>query len=147
MHIQMPQYNVSKENQRNIDILSNRAIVFVVPGRVKIGVQPNEIRFPYMGELVDIYATCRFPGKSDTHIIVEKISDKDFRGSSSDAGYVGWEEVSRITLAANERIIDSNLVLQNTSVALNDHFRVVVDELGTDVEDITLEVMIKMNFL
>jgi hypothetical protein len=144
-HLQMLPYSLAKFNQLKIDQLANRVIVFVIPGRVKSGVQPNEIRFPWNGHVVDIYATCRVPGSTDTVLRVQKISIEDFKGISSTP--VGWVDVALpITLQANKKFQESDLSFTNTEVNKNDHFRVVVEQLGTDVEDITIEVTVKTDF-
>lgn len=125
-----------------------KVIVFVIPGgrAVKVGVQKVEVRFPFKGEVVEVYASNRVPGTTRTVIAVEKISQGDFDGTSSDP--IGWLDVflSNLIINAGEKSSRTapSFVIGNSSVATNDHFRVRIDELGDGIEDITVEVVVRV---
>ncbi|MEC0276791.1 hypothetical protein [Peribacillus frigoritolerans] len=146
-NLPMLPFGLSKFNQQKIEQLANRVIVFVIPARVKSGVQPNEIRFPWKGDVVDVYATCRVPGEIDyTLLKVQKISVQDFNETSTDP--IGWVDIAQnCRLDATARIVTPSMTLVNTAVNPNDHFRVIVDELDDAIRDITLEITIKTDFL
>lgn len=133
--------------QKNIDEASQKVIVYVIPSKVKPGVQKVEIRFPFKGTISGVYASCRVPGTTPTEIAVEKISQDDFDGVSTNP--IGWQNIfsQNIVLDAGEKSTRTAAVqpiIGITDVQPNDHFRVNVVQLGDGLEDVTVEVVINV---
>lgn len=134
---------------RLLDIESRikKVIVFVIPGgkSIKQGIQKVEIRFPFPGVIVDAYASCRVPGVGRTVIQVEKISQDDFDGLSSNP--IGWVNIfsKNLILEPGEkstRTTTEPFELANPLIVENDHFRINLIELAEGVEDFTIEITV-----
>ncbi|NGQ95327.1 hypothetical protein G3578_09185 [Brevibacillus sp. SYP-B805] len=133
--------------QQNLAEVSQKVIVYVIPSKVKPGVQKVEIRFPFKGTIAGVYASCRVPGSTPTELAVEKISQDDFDGLSP--APFGWQNIfsHNLILDAGEkstRTAAAQPVIGIPDVQPNDHFRVNVLQLGTGLEDVTVEVVINV---
>lgn len=120
----------------------DKVIVFAMPGSLAAGVQPLEIRFPFNGSILNLYASCRIPGSEPTVIHIEKISQDDFDGTS--VSPVGWVFVGEMILGAGDKSVFTppTPVLDVTEVNKNDHFRVRLVEVGAGIRDLTVEITI-----
>lgn len=122
----------------------NKVIVFAMPGSMAAGIQPLEIRFPFSGSILEMYASCRMPGTEQTVIHVEKISQDDYDGTS--ATPIGWVFVGEMVLEADDKSVHTppTPVMGVTEVDKNDHFRIVVAEAGVGIRDLTVEITIEI---
>lgn len=129
-------YNLAKKVP-----VQQKVMVFVIPSKVKLGVVKTETRFPYSGRIVNVYASCGTVGASKTEVQVERCSQADYDTTPN------WVNIFSTNLAfdANTKSTSgSPYVLEDSSVNVNDHFRVNVVGLGAGIEDITLEVVVQL---
>ncbi|GBF32204.1 hypothetical protein DCCM_0395 [Desulfocucumis palustris] len=125
-----------------------KVIVFVIPGKVITpGIQKIEIRFPFDGEIVDVYASCSVPGTERTVLQIQKISQNNYDDLSGEPG--GWVSVLSTPLMLDrgeKSTLTGNIpaVIGVSEVTLNDHFRVDIVELGPGISDITVEIAVKI---
>lgn len=134
-----------KENIVNIEEKSDKIITFVISDLLKEGVQKAEIRFPFSGVLDSIYGSCGTAGILDTAIELQKCS-QDYIDGITDIGE--WESVLSQNLIIKAYKKSSNtsdlpVIISNSEVNLNDHFRLNVINAG-GLRDLTLEVKIKI---
>lgn len=120
-----------------------KVIVFVIPGVVKPGVQSNEIRFPWAGNIVDVYASLTTPGTTETTIRIEKCSQADIDGTPA------WFDVlsTPLTIDPNEKsskTADVSSIIGLKAVGADDHLRIVIDSAVNGSRDLTIEVKIKL---
>jgi hypothetical protein len=120
---------------------NTKVIVFVFPGNSGSGVQKTCIKFPYDGEIVNVYASTRTVGTTDTELNIEKISQDDF---DLDAA---WSNIMFENLWIDGGDKSSNTAttvfeLLDTTVAAGDHFRVNVINPGSGVSDLVIEIEI-----
>lgn len=138
-------YNRSHLNSRRIQRIDEKVMVFIVPSIVQVGVVRTELRFPYKGRIIDVYATCGTTGLNRTVIDIEKCSQADYDTTPK------WESIFNSQL-----IIDSNQKSNRTSatpynlkptgidVNVDDHYRLNMVEVGTGVKDITVEMVVEL---
>lgn len=119
-------------------------MVFVLPGLLTQGSQGIELRFPYRGKLQNIYASCSVVGATDTAIAIEKCSQVDYDTDPN------WQSVltSDLILQADSRSTNTspnppNIAIED--VEEGDHFRVVINEVGEGVANITVEVEVEVD--
>lgn len=142
--LNMIPYHLAKVNKHSIDHLKHRVIVFVIPDTPVSGIQHNEIRFPFDGKIVDVSASCSTTGQTDTFIRVEKISLEYLDDESTSS--TGWEEVVTdvvINYGRKTNSINPVSILSN-EVTKNDYFRIVLDTVGFDIKNLTVEVVIEV---
>ncbi len=128
-------YNLAKKVA-----VQEKTIVFVLP-RVQLGAFKTEIRFPWEGTIIDVYASAGTEGSGKTRIALEKCSEMDY------VAVPNWINVlsSDIVFDANEKsIITSSepVVIGDAAVVKGDHFRINVVELGDGFQDLTVEVQV-----
>lgn len=118
-----------------------RIIVLVLTGVVQ-GASKYEIRFPLDGQVTEVYASCITPGTTDTIIQVEKCSHADFISTPVWTSILGQDVVFE---AGNNSSDTSSLPHTVTvpKVDKNDHFRLNVLQVGSGIEGVTLEVVIR----
>lgn len=138
-------YNRATLNNRRIKRLDEKAMVFVVPSIIQVGVVGIETRFPYAGRIVDVYATCGTVGIGDTKIDLERCSQEDYDSSPNPT----WESMlsNPITIDGNmksNKTSSSPYSLLHESVNLNDHFRINLLEVAAGIKDITVEVVVEL---
>lgn len=127
-------------------LIESKVVVFVLSGALKQGIQNAQIRLPFAGEIKQIYATCAVAGTSDTIIDIEK----------SGQAYIDNTDPSKSwkSIFVNKLVLDSGknsnhlssvpYLLDNTTVELNDHFRINVINAGTGISDLTVEIKIEL---
>lgn len=127
-----------------LDYIQQRAetktMVFVL-NRVFSGVAKLEMRFPYEGQITEVYVSAMKPGTTRTVFKIEKCSQEDYDTTPA------WTDIfsQDLTLDANEK--SSNTAVDPYAVVTpkiekNDHFRINVVELGEGIEGVTIEVMV-----
>lgn len=138
-------FNQAHLNYRKISRLVEKVMVFIIPSSVRVGIVPTEIRFPFKGVLVDVYASLGTVGQSKTVIDIEKCSQSDYDTNPA------WSSV-----LIDKLVIDSNSKSSKTSifpfkfddnnviVNEDDHFRVNVLEAGDGAADLTVEVVVSL---
>lgn len=131
---------MSKEDFKKLksfdDRLKERVITFIVPQYPDIGVQHINARFPWKGEITNIRAMVGWTDAlMDTEIAVQKSKDM-----------VNWTEVMsrNLVIRKNEHFDDGLKVINTFSVAKDDIFRLELLQVGGDIQDITLEIAIKI---
>jgi hypothetical protein len=137
-------YHLSKRNEKKIDRLKYKVIVFVCPEKSRLGVQKNEISFPFSGEIHEVNASCITPGEVDTVISIEKISAELFEDVNASWTTVA-DTVTIPTSAKSNKDFPANII--SKKVDEDDYFRVVVDETGIDMRNIVVEVVIKLDII
>lgn len=112
---------------------SKRVLVFVLP-TIEVGIQPIIARLPFKGRVIGARALCGTRGGGDTIISIESSSDM-----------VNWQSIlaSNIVILDNQYFDDGTGSLSNVEVPENTLFRLDVLEVGTNVQNITLEVIIE----
>jgi hypothetical protein len=134
-----------KENITRIEEKSYKVIFFVISDLVKEGVQKSEIRFPFEGNLEEVYASCSDAGASDTIIELQKCSQDYIDGI---VGAEDWKSVlsQNITIEANKKSSNTSTlpaVISTSKVDINDHFRLNIINAG-GLRNLTVEVKIKI---
>jgi hypothetical protein len=138
-------YHLSKKNEKKIDRLKYKVIVFVLPEKSKLGVQRNEIRFPFKGEVHEITASCVTPGDdADTMISIERIPMSQFEDLEAE-----WIKVAdNVTIPVNRKQNNSEEVnIIDKTINEDDYVRVVVDSTGEIMRNITVEVVVKLEII
>jgi hypothetical protein len=137
-------YHNSKRNEKRIEKLKTKVVVFVIPDRIKLGTQRNEIRIPFEGIITNVYASCTTPGEARTVMRVEKIPL-----SVLEDGGTEWTPVAdSIVLNAGEKTNSENPInIIDSNVDTDDYLRIVVEDAGLATRDIIVEVMVKMDFI
>lgn len=128
-------YNLAKKSA-----VQEKTVVFVVP-KVRLGAFKAEIRFPWEGTIVDVYASSGTAGSTPTRISLEKCTESDYNTTPN------WVNVlsSDILFDANEKSIKTSsapCVVGDVAVTKGDHFRVNTVVLGDGFQDLTVEVLI-----
>ncbi|WP_151734144.1 hypothetical protein [Paenibacillus tengchongensis] len=118
----------------------SKTMVFVL-NRVFLGIAKMEMRFPYEGQITEVYVSAMKPGADRTVFQIEKCSQADYDRSP------GW-----MNIFSSDLIIGPGAKSSNTSaepyavayprIAMNDHFRINVAELGAGIEGVTIEVLV-----
>lgn len=118
--------------------LDRKSIVFVIPSFQDVGVMKPIIRFPLEGEIEKVYAYCNIPGlAATTQIVVEKISDADFKTNGT------WSGIATMDLP-NQSNSSTNEVLNNNVIDEGDYFRINLTQIDTDVKGLTIHIEVKL---
>ena len=120
-----------------------KIIIFAIPRVQSTGDQNVQICFPLEGEIVEVSASCSFPGISETVIQIEKCSQTDFENIPN------WVPVlsQQLVLEAGKKSsnqADTPPAISSTQVNQNDYFRINFLTVGSDVNGVTVEVIIKI---
>ncbi|ALA47857.1 hypothetical protein ABE137_12745 [Brevibacillus laterosporus] len=118
------------------DRLKERVITFVIPQYPDIGVQHINARFPFKGEITNIRGICGYPdATTDTEISIQKSSDM-----------INWYNILKRNLVfrRNEHFDDGLKDIQTFTINKDDIFRLEIMQLGRDLQDVTIEIMIKI---
>ena len=127
-----------------LDYIQQRAesktMVFVL-NRVFSGVAKLEIRFPYEGQITEVYGSAMKPGATRTVFKIEKCSQEDYDTTPVWTDILGKD----LTLDPDEK--SSNTAASPYAIAIpkiekNDHFRINVAELGEGIEGVTIELVV-----
>jgi hypothetical protein len=138
-------YHNSKRNEKRIDKLKTKVVVFVIPDRIKVGAQRNEIRIPFEGIITNVYASCTTPGEADTIMRVEKIPLSSLEDNLTE----DWATVTEsVILSAGERTNNENPInIIDSNIDTDNYLRIFVEQAGLTTRDIIVEVMVKMDFI
>ncbi|MGG3801274.1 hypothetical protein [Metabacillus fastidiosus] len=138
-------YNRTQLNTERIKKINKRTMVFILPPKASLGTFSRVLRFPYIGVIKDIYASCDSSGGDDTELSVEKCSQSVY-----DVLPV-WESVLAypVTIKANRRSsktadIPYELAAGYEQINKDDHFRVVITKSG-GASNITVEVVVELD--
>lgn len=130
---------LSKETFKRIqnmdeDTYSKRALVFVLPSFLFLGVQPIIARFPFKGEIIGVRVLCGVSGDTDTEINIQKSRDM-----------VNWSSImlNNVLIKRNSYFDDGTARVFDKSVQEGDIFRLEVLQQGVNIQNVTLEVMIE----
>ncbi|EJW16788.1 hypothetical protein PAV_5c03710 [Paenibacillus alvei DSM 29] len=118
------------------DRLKERVITFVIPQFPDIGVQHIHARFPFKGEIVNVRGMIgSIDSKVSTEITLQKSRDM-----------LNWSDVlsRNIVFRKGEHFDDGLRKVDVANVAKDDIFRLEILQLGGDVQDITIEVIVKI---
>lgn len=118
------------------DRLKERVITFVIPQFPDIGVQHIHARFPFKGEIVNVRGVIgSADSKVSTEISLQKSRDM-----------LNWSDVlsRNIVFRKGEHFDDGLRKVDVANVAKDDIFRLEILQLGGDVQDITIEVIVKI---
>jgi len=114
------EYHLSKRNEKKIDKLKYKVVVFILPVKSVAGVQNNEIRFPFDGKVEDVFASCKTVGETDTIISVEKIPLSSLEDISA-----SWEQiVNNVVITTGKRSNNGNLI----NIVNNDINKMIIYE-------------------
>lgn len=122
----------------------SKTMVFVLTRVPDGGLAKMEMRFPYEGEITEVYASCSQAGSTRTVFQIEKCSQDSY-----DSGSPVWENIfyDDLVIDAGEkssRTSDTPYTLQTTTVNKDDHFRINVVEKGDGVEGVTIELVVRL---
>jgi hypothetical protein len=135
-------YHNSKRNEKKIDKLKYKVIVFVLYELTKVGIQKNEISFPFDGRITEINASCRLAGTDvGTVMSVEKISSTDFKADGI------WTKIAdSVVIPVNEKT-NSNVPVNISDRNINedDYIRIVIDSAGNEMRNIVVEVIVELD--
>ncbi|MBD8498879.1 hypothetical protein [Paenibacillus arenosi] len=129
-----------------LDLMEQKAetktIVFVM-NRLSIGPERTEIRFPFDGEITEVYVSCSQAGTSKTVLQIERCTQADYDATPL------WNSIvsQGVTLDPNEKSTNSSsapYTLADPKVTKHDHFRLNVTELGAGIRGVTVELMIRI---
>ncbi|ALA07176.1 hypothetical protein SECTIM467_46 [Brevibacillus phage SecTim467] len=120
-----------------------KTMVFVL-SRVFEGVAKFVMRFPYNGDITEVYASASNAGIADTVFQIEKCSQDSYDSPSP-----LWENIfnDNLTIDANERsskTSDKPHSVAITKINKDDHFRINVVGLGKGIEGVTIELVVKL---
>lgn len=121
--------------------MESKTMVFVL-SRVFDGVAKLSMRFPYDGDITEVYASTSREGTADTAFLIEKCTQDSYDSANPE-----WAEVTTLVVDGNER--SSRTSNRPYSVAKpriykDDHFRINVVERGESIEGVTIEVVVKL---
>lgn len=138
-------FNRSTLNTRRIRRVDDKVMVFVFPTKAKTGEISAEYRFPFKGEIKEVYASCASTGGDETRIMIEKSTQEDY-----DVVPV-WSNVlaNPLVIKQNRRSITSSdtpytFVTDGEKVNKGDHFRASVLHDG-GVGKIVVEIVIELD--
>jgi hypothetical protein len=122
--------------------METKTMVFVL-SRVFDGIAKLNMRFPYKGDITEVYASASRVGVADTAFLIQKCSQDSF-----DSEEPVWENVTTIVVDTNER--SSKTSARPYSVAIprineDDHFRIDVVERGEGIEGVTIELVVRLS--
>ncbi|MCY8015514.1 hypothetical protein [Bacillus haynesii] len=139
-------HNRAHLNKRRIEKIDDKVMVFIIPSIVKVGEVHTELRFPYQGKVLDVYASCGTPGLKRTVIDIEKCTQSDYDTTPS------WKSIftDKLVIEANKKSSRSSNVPYTLKPAFdkvseNEHFRVNINEAGEGVKDITVELVVQID--
>ena len=133
-------YNRATLNKAKINRIDQKVIVFVVKGKLVDGIQTNDIRFPFQGEVIEVQANCSTVGTTPTIFNVEKVSQSILESGGA------WTIVAEdVTIDANEKVNNPSYTLGDLTANKNDYYRINVTSVGDGIEDVTIEVVIKLD--
>lgn len=132
-------YSLSKMNQENIEQLRRKVIVFIIPENPLQGAQINEIRFPFDGKIVDVFASCSIPGTTPSTLLIETIPLADV-----DNLVPNWVvSVKDIELPASQRTNKNKpTTITKSLINKDDYVRVTIPTIDSGVRNITVEVIV-----
>ena len=140
--------NKSTLNYRRVKRLDEKVVVFVLPN-VTLGASEVEIRFPFKGRIVDVYASCSGKGTTKTTLDVEKCSQVEYDKVGTAPT---WKSIFTEMLTIDSHLKSSKnsattYVLDTTTSAVDvsDHFRVNIKGVGNGIKGLTVEVVIELS--
>jgi hypothetical protein len=110
--------------------------------RVFLGIaRLGEMRFPFEGQITEVYVSTSKVGSTRTVFQIEKCAQADYDTTPV------WTNIFShdLVIEANEKSNNTSSTpysVSLTKVDKNDHFRINIAELGTDIEGVTIEVMV-----
>jgi hypothetical protein len=120
-----------------------KVIVFVCSGRVKRGIQSNEIRLPYSGKIIECYGSVAQSGTAPIVADIELCTQAGIDSTPS------WNSVliQPLQIDANERSSRTSsapYALADLPISVGDHFRINILNTSEEIRDLTVEVTIKL---
>lgn len=117
-----------------------KTMVFVI-NRVFLGVAKLEMRFPFDGQITEVYASCAKAGTGRTVFQIEKCSQADYDTAPN------WVNIfsSDLVIEDGEKSSKTSTTPYTVSIPQinkDDHFRINVTEVGDGIEGVTIEVMV-----
>lgn len=138
-------FRLAKTSKERLDQagMKQKVMIFVVPGRINVGPVNTELRFPFPGRIVNVYASCGVAGSTPTEIALEKCSQQSYDNNPT------WTNVfsSNLVIDANEKSSNTSslpYVLQDDVVNINDHFRINIINAGDGAQFLTVEVIVEI---
>ncbi|CAH0122558.1 hypothetical protein PAE9249_05130 [Paenibacillus sp. CECT 9249] len=115
--------------------VKDRVIVFHLPSYVVYGAQDVIAKFPFDGEIIGVDAICGDYGLTETEIALEKSTN-----------LVDWYNVlsQNIYFKPYEYFDDKSAAVSRSKVKAGDMFRLNIVKQGAEIQNITLEVIIKI---
>lgn len=119
-------------------------MVFVLPGFLSAGSSGIELRFPSKGKIIDIYASCSTVGSTDTIMSIERCRQADYDTNPY------WVNIlsSNFILQAHSKSTNSSaspIVVAQSNIEENDHFRLNVLRVGQGIAGVTVEVVVELD--
>lgn len=130
-----------------LDFIERRAetktMVFVL-SRVFDGLAKLVMRFPYEGDITEVYASTSREGDADTAFQIEKCSQESY-----DSAIPVWEKIfhSNLVVDGNEcssRTSNRPYAVSMPRINKDDHFRINVVERGEGIEGVTIELLVRL---
>jgi hypothetical protein len=118
------------------DRLKERVLTFIIPSYPDVGVQHINARFPFKGQILNIRGICGVPDANvDTEIAIQKSRDM-----------VNWTNIltRNIVFRRGEYFDDGLKQISVFDVNKDDIFRLEILQIGNDLQDVTIEVIIKI---
>lgn len=114
--------------------LNERVIVIYLDGVLEFGVQQQIIPFLYDGELVSVNAVCKVSGDTETFINIEKSRN-----------FMDWTGIldKKLHFKALEYADDKTATFKTKTVNKGDMFRVNVEDLGINVQSMSVYLVIR----
>ncbi|MCK6076933.1 hypothetical protein [Paenibacillus silvae] len=121
----------------------SKTMVFVL-SRVFDGIAKLVMRFPYEGDITEVYASTSREGIADTAFQIEKCSQESY-----DSTTPVWESIFHTNLVVDGDERSSRTSSRPYAVSVprinkDDHFRVNVVERGEGIEGVTIELVIRL---
>ncbi|MFF2017218.1 hypothetical protein [Paenibacillus sp. NPDC058177] len=121
--------------------METKTMVFVL-SRVFDGIAKLNMRFPYEGDIMEVYASASSVGADDTSFLIERCTQDSY-----DTGLPEWDTVTTLVIDANEhssRTSDRPYSVPVPRIAKDEHFRINVVERGEGIEGVTIELVVKL---
>lgn len=123
--------------------VESKTMVFFL-SRVFDGVAKLVMRFPYEGDITEVYASTSREGDADTIFQIEKCSQESY-----DSLNPTWETIfhSNLVVDGNEsssRTSDRPYAVSVPRINKDDHFRINVVERGEGIEGVTIELVVRL---
>ncbi|MGC5773035.1 hypothetical protein [Paenibacillus pabuli] len=131
-----------------LDIIERRVetktMVFVL-SRVFDGIAKLVMRFPYEGDITEVYASTSREGVADTAFQIEKCPQEIYDNPDPK-----WESIfhTNLVVDANERssrTSDRPYSVSVPRINKDDHFRINVVERGEGIEGVTIELVVRLS--